>query len=140
LKTVTVQSQPDHPFTQRVTAGRHTFASDEPAAAGGEDLGPGPYELLLGALGACTSMTLLMYARRHSWDLRDVSVQLTHDRVHSRDVSAEATERIDVIRSAITLHGDLSDEQRGRLLEIASRCPVHKTLRSPIRLSEELVP
>jgi len=129
-KKVTVQYLPDYKFSQLLTAGHHSFVSDEPEEDGGEDLGPGPYELLLWALGSCTAMTLLMYARNKGWDLAEVSVHLTHDRVHAEDgAAAEAgTGKIEVIERQISVRGQLSEEQRQRLLEIAARCPVHKTL------------
>lgn len=129
-KKVTVQYLPDYTYSQLLTAGSHAFVADEPEANGGEDLGPGPYELLLWALGSCTAMTVLMYARRKGWDVAECSVHLTHDRVHAEDSSdAEGgTGRVDVIKRDISLRGKLSDEQRERLLEIAARCPVHKTI------------
>lgn len=129
-KKVTVQYLPDYKFSQLLTAGYHSFVADEPEKDGGEDLGPSPYELLLWALGSCTAMTLPMYARNKGWDLAEVSVHLTHDRVHAEDGSAAeaGTGKIEVIERQISVRGQLSDEQRQRLLEIAARCPVHKTL------------
>jgi putative redox protein len=127
---VTVQYLPDYPMAQLLTAHHHGFISDEPEALGGADLGPSPYELLLWALGACTAMTLLLYARRHGWDLADISVHLTHDRVHMEDShNAESgSARVEVIQRDISLRGNLTEEQTQRLLEIARRCPVHRTL------------
>lgn len=127
---VTVQYLPDYTYSQLLTAGRHGFVADEPEVDGGDDLGPSPYELLLWALGSCTAMTLLMYARRKGWDLAECSVHLTHDRVHAKDCEEceEETGRVEVIKREISLRGQISEEQKERLLEIAARCPVHKTI------------
>lgn len=129
-KRVTVQYLPDYTYSQLLTAGRHGFVADEPEADGGDDLGPSPYELLLWALGSCTAMTLLMYARRKGWDVAECSVHLTHDRVHAKDCEEceEETGRVEVIKREISLRGQISEEQKERLLEIAGRCPVHKTI------------
>jgi len=128
--TVTVQSLPDFASGHLLTAGPHAFVADEPPSAGGNGLGPTPYELLLWSLGACTAMTLLMYARRHEWNLAVVSVSLTHERRHADDCAAAGHDGalIDCIMSEISVRGRLSDEQRERLLEIAGRCPVQRTL------------
>ena len=138
---VTVQYLPDYTYSQLLTAGRHAAVSDEPAESGGEDLGPSPYELLLWALGSCTAMTLLIYARRHEWPLEDVSVDLTHDRVHATD--SEAAEgsgaKVEVITRNISLRGALSNEQRDRLLEVAGRCPVHRTLSAGTKIVDTIV-
>jgi len=138
---VTVQYLPDYTYSQLLTAGRHASVSDEPGESGGEDLGPSPYELLLWALGSCTAMTLIMYARRKGWPLDDVSVHLTHDRVHADDSSAaeRADSKVEVVTRGISLRGDLSDEQRERLLEIAGRCPVHKTLSSGATIVDTII-
>ena len=127
---VTVQYLPDYTYSQLLTANRHAFVSDEPEEAGGEDLGPSPYELLLWALGSCTAMTLLMYARRKGWDLAEISVHLTHDRVHAEDSQdwEGETGRVELIEREISVRGRLSEEQKERLLGIAQRCPVSKTL------------
>ena len=112
-KKVTVQYLMDYNYSQLVTTDGHSFVVDEPVNNGGNGLGPSPYEMLLGALGSCTAMTLLMYARRKGWDLTECSVHLTHDRVHAED-SADAeqgTRRLDVIKRDISLHGHLDDEQ-----------------------------
>jgi putative redox protein len=127
-------------FTQEVEAGRHRLAADEPVAAGGADAGPSPYELLLAALGACTSMTLAMYARRKQWPLEGVTVRLEHARIHAQDCAECDTKEgmLDRIEREISLTGPLSAEQRARLLEIANRCPVHRTLVSEIDIRTRL--
>lgn len=127
---------------QEIDAGAHTFYADEPADAGGDDAGPNPYELLLGALGACTSMTLLMYARRKGWPLEDVEVRLSHRRDYARDCAGceQPSALLDLIERRITLKGDLDQAQRLRLLEIAEKCPVHRTLTGTIRVLDRLEP
>ena len=128
-------------FAQLVQAGRHRLRADEPVAVGGDDSGLSPYDLLLAALGACTSMTVRMYADQKSWPLRRVGVELKHDKVHAADCAECETRegRIDRIERVLTLEGQLDDAQRQRLLEIANKCPVHRTLHSevwiPTRLS-----
>lgn len=121
-------------FTTDVAAGRHALVADEPESAGGADLGPSPYELLAAALATCTSMTLQMYARQKQWPLIEASVRVAHDRIHAEDcANCETTEgRVDRLTRTVTLTGDLDDEQRTRLLEIADRCPVHRTLTGEI--------
>ena len=126
---------------QQIDAGPHTFFADEPADAGGDDSGPDPYELLLAALGACTSMTLLLYARRKHWPLESAEVRLSHRRDYARDC-AECDQKpvqIDQIERHITLRGPLDDAQRARLLEIAQKCPVHRTLTSEINIRSRLL-
>ncbi|MFO0988824.1 MAG: OsmC family protein [Alphaproteobacteria bacterium] len=117
-------------YAQVIYDGKHRLTADEPEAEGGLDTGPSPYRLLLAALGACTSITLRMYAERKKWPLRGVAVRLRHSKSHVAD-SAGAGRRaakIDRIEREIELTGDLSAEQRQRLLEIADKCPVHQTL------------
>jgi putative redox protein len=128
-------------FAQEIRAGRHRLAGDEPISAGGTDTGPGPYDLLLAALGACTSMTVGLYARRKQWPLESVTVRLRHSKIHAADCeSCETKEgRLDRIQRDIELHGSLSDEQRARLIEIANKCPVHRTLTSEIDIRTQLV-
>jgi uncharacterized OsmC-like protein len=127
-------------FAQRVRAGAHELLADEPASAGGTDTGPNPYDLLLAALGACTSMTLGMYARRKQWPLQAVTVRLRHSRVHAEDCETCETKAglLDQIDREVELVGPLDDEQRSRLLDIASRCPVHRTLASEVRIRTRL--
>jgi putative redox protein len=123
-------------FQQEILAGRHRLLADEPASVGGTDTGPTPYGLLLAALGACTSMTVRMYADRKKWPLKNVSVSLSHDKIHAADCADCETRdgKIDEITRDIALTGDLDDEQRVRLMEIAEKCPVHRTLHSEIKI------
>jgi putative redox protein len=125
---------------QEITSGRHTFFADEPAEAGGSDSGPDPYALLLASLGACTAMTLQLYAKRKSWPLEKVEVSLTHERVYAKDCDdcASKNAMLSKIERFIHLTGSLSDEQKQRLLEIAQRCPVHRTLTSEISIIDHL--
>jgi uncharacterized OsmC-like protein len=141
MSTVVVSGDA-HGFAQEISAGRHRLAGDEPVDAGGTDTGPGPYELLLAALGSCQSMTLALYARRKGWPLQRVTVRLHHSRVHAEDCAACETRPVllDRIEVEIDLEGPLSDEQRARLLEIAGRCPVHRTLTSAIDIRSTLAP
>jgi len=123
-------------FEQEIVAGRHHLKSDEPLSSGGGDSGPSPYDLLLAALGSCTSMTVAMYARRKGWALERVTVELRHHKVHAEDC-ADCETRVgllDEIERDIRFTGVLSAEERARLLEIADKCPVHRTLTSEIRI------
>lgn len=116
-----------------------TFVIDEPASVGGEGAGPDPYTLLLAALGGCTSMTVMMYARRKEWNLERVSVKLSQQRVHAEDCHDCDTDTdgfVQRIERRVTLEGDLNEEQRKRLLEISRLCPVHKTLTSTIVIKD----
>ena len=137
--TVTVTDAGPGALDQTIRAGRHRFIADEPLGIG-DDLGPTPYDLLLAALGTCTSMTLRMYADRHDWPLEQVTVQLHHDRVHADDCrDAEADPCVvDHIDRTLTLDGPLTDVQRVRLLALAGRCPVHRTLTGEIRVATQL--
>jgi putative redox protein len=110
-----------------ITAGHHQFNADEGADLGGRDVGPSPFELLCSALGACTAITLRMYAERHNWALHRATVELQHEKIPS----ADGTSMIDHLQRTIYLEGDLIEEQRHRLLQIAERCPVSETLRHP---------
>jgi len=136
---VTVRGAADG-FVQEITAGAHHLRSDEPASAGGTDSGPTPYDLLLAALGSCTSMTVTMYARRKQWPLKRVTVRLRHSRVHAEDCAACETQdaTLTVIDRDIELDGPLGEDQRARLLAIANRCPVHLTLTSRIDIRTRL--
>ena len=121
-------------FAQEIFTGSHSLRADEPAAAGGTDTGPSPYDLLLAALGSCTSMTVAMYARRKGWPLEHVIVWLRHSKIHASDCTDCETKEglLDRIERDIHLAGPLTTEQRSRLLEIANKCPVHRTLTSEI--------
>jgi putative redox protein len=128
-------------LTQAVEVGPHRLLSDEPVALGGGDQGPDPYELLLAALGSCTSMTLVLYARRKKWPLEGVTVRLRHAKIHASDcLDCEAKEgKVDRIEREIELSGPLTAEQRTALLAIADRCPVHRSLTSEISIKTQLV-
>ena len=123
---------------QEIWAGGHTLQADEPREVGGEETGPSPYELLLGALGACTSMTLLLYARRKQWPLEHVEVRLRHNRIHAADCAACETKEgyLDAIEKEIVVAGDLSAEQVERLGEIAHKCPVNQTLLREVQITQ----
>ncbi len=124
-------------FRQDVSAGpRHHVTADEPIAYGGTDAGFSPYQLVSSGLGACTSMTIRMYARRKKWPLEHVSVDVTHDKIHATDCDhCETTAgKIDRFKRVITLEGDLDADQRRRLMEIADKCPVHRTLEGEIEI------
>src|SRR5258708_33314158 len=126
---------------QAISVGPHHLIADEPKASGGSDAGPDPYELLLSALGSCTNMTLRMYADRKKWPLKEIRVALTHSKNYVNDcVNCEQpAAKLDRIDRRITLIGELSAEHRRRLLEIANRCPVHKSLTSPLYIQTALV-
>jgi putative redox protein len=125
---------------QQATAGRHKFIADEPREVGGGDSGPDPYSLLLAALGACTSMTLQLYARRKAWPLEKVEVSLRQSHIHAKDCEECNVKegKIERIERFISLTGPLTDDQRERLLEIAQKCPVHKTLSGGVMIKDYL--
>ena len=127
-------------FRTDVRAGRHALTADEPASVGGSDLGPTPYDFLSAALATCTTMTLQMYARHKKLSLDAATVRVVHDKVHADDcVDCETSEgRIDEFRRNISLQGELTEKQRQRMLEIADRCPVHRTLHGEIKVRSEL--
>ena len=123
------------------TSSGHTWAADEPTEVGGTDIGPNPYELLLGALAACTSITVSMYAQRKGWPLEGIEVSYEHDRIHVDDCAdCEEHHRgyIDRIVSEITIRGDLDESQRKRLAQVAASCPVHKTLDKGVHLVDHV--
>ena len=128
-------------FAQEISIGQHRLTSDEPVDAGGADSGPSPYDLLLSALGSCTSMTIGMYARRKTWPLESITVRLRHSRIHAQDCAECETKEgmLDRIERDIQLTGNLTAEQRAKLLEIANKCPVHRTLISEIDIRTRML-
>ena len=135
-RRVTVQETGQSKFQQEVTAGPHRLIADEPASAGGEDSGPNPYDFLLTGLGACTSMTMRMYADRKSLPLDRVTVTLNHSKIYAKDCEECETKTgmLDQIERVIAIEGNLDAEQRSKLMEIADKCPVHRTLTSEVRI------
>jgi uncharacterized OsmC-like protein len=128
-------------FAQEIEIGQHRLKADEPVEYGGTDSGPSPYDFLLAALGTCISMTISLYARRRGWPLKDVTVSLHHSKIHAADCADCETKvgKIDRIEREIHLTGDLTSEQRSKLMEIAERCPVHQTLTSEINIQTRAV-
>jgi len=124
----------NHQLTRTVMSDSHYWLADEPTNSGGNNLGPDPYELLLAALGACTSITMRMYATRKGLPLEDIKVDLSHSRTHAKACESceEQTNLVDLISRSITITGDLDADQKQRLLEIADKCPVHRTLENTI--------
>jgi len=131
---VTVAESGSGPYSQLVHAGRHILSADESEASGGHDIGPSPYEYLLVGLGACTAMTVRSYVERHNWGLRRTSVELRHE----TKPTADGTSMIDHFHRTIHLDGDLTEEQRLRLLDVAERCPVSQTLRRSSAIDSRL--
>ena len=127
-------------FRTDIRSGRHALVADEPRSVGGSDLGPSPYDFLAAALAACTSMTLQMYARHKKLPLESATVSVVHDKVHAEDCEdcESGAGKIDEFRRSIALVGELTDEQRARMLEIADRCPVHRTLHGEIKVRSAL--
>ncbi len=128
-------------FLQNIAVGpKHKFKADEPASYGGTDLGPSPYDLVSAGLAACTSMTVRMYARRKGWPLEDIAVDVEHGKIHATDCQdCEASNgKIDEFRRTVRLTGDLTDDQRAKLMEIADKCPVHRTLESEVKVRTTL--
>jgi putative redox protein len=145
----TEQTEPGHVivhgtaagFVQEIEIGSHELYADEPASYGGTDSGPSPYDLLLAALGSCTSMTIGFYARKRSWPLENITVSLRHSRIHAADCEECETKegKIDRIELDIQLTGSLTDEQRAKLMEMADKCPVHQTLTSEINIKTRAI-
>jgi len=127
-------------FAQEIAIDQHRLRADEPLSVGGTDTGPTPYDLLLAALGSCTSITVAMYARRKNWPLDAVTVRLSHSKVHAADCAEAETKvgMLDHVHRDVEFSGPLSEEQRARLLDIASKCPVHRTLESEIVIETHL--
>jgi len=129
-------------YVQSVLVGPHLLQGDEPVSVGGSDVGPNPYELLLAALGTCTSITVRMYADRKQWPLESVHIELSYARVHADDCTTcdKELKLVDGIEMELSFFGELSESQRQRLMEIANKCPVHRTLESPIPIRARLAP
>ena len=127
-------------YTTEIMVRQHHLTADEPEKVGGKDYGPGPYELISAGLGACTAMTIQMYARRKGWTVDEVQVHLDHQKDYAKDMEEadEKPTKIDHFERVVILKGDLTDEQRTRLLQIADRCPVHRTLHETVRVSTVL--
>jgi uncharacterized OsmC-like protein len=123
-------------FKQEIVAGRHRLLADEPTSAGGSDAGPDPYDFLLTSLGVCTSMTVGLYARRKNLPLETIKVLLWHSRIHAKDCEECETKEgmLDKFDVEVELTGSLSEEQHAKLMELASKCPVHRTLTSEIKI------
>jgi putative redox protein len=135
-RVVVVRETRNGKFQQTVSIGLHRMLADEPVAAGGEDTGPGPYDFVLAGLGACTSMTMRLYADRKSLPLERTTVTLKHSKIYAQDCADCETRQgmLDQIERVIAMEGNLDAEQRKRLLEIADKCPVHRTLTSEIHI------
>lgn len=129
-------------YVQNISIGSHRLLADEPTDAGGTNAGPNPYELVMAALGACTSMTVRMYAERRQWPLEKVHVQLTFSRIHAIDCDDGNHEKgmVSRIEREIAFVGDLSEIQRERLMHVANNCPVHRALAPTIEISSTLKP
>src|SRR5947208_3541513 len=128
-------------FAQEIEIGSHELFADEPVSYGGTDTGASPYDLILAALGSCTSMTIGLYARKRKLPLENITVSLRHSKIHARDCEECETEdgKIDRIDMEIHLDGTLTDEQRAKLMEVAGKCPVHQTLTSEINIKTRAV-
>lgn len=136
VSTVVVQETGEGPFPQHIRIGDHELRVDEPEHHGGTNTGPSPYDLLLAALGSCTSMTLRLYADRKGWPLEKITIVLRHRKIHAQDCADCETKlgKLDEVEREITLEGQLTDEQRQRLLEMADRCPVHRSMESEVKV------
>jgi len=133
-------SERDHKFMLNVHSDSHKWVADEPTKVGGKDAGPDPYEHLLAAVGSCSAMTVRMYAERKKWPLEDVTINLKHSRSHQSDCEGceDTPKQLDKIEREIAFVGDLSDDQRQRLMEIADKCPVHRTLTGTLEITSRL--
>ena len=137
---VIVEDRNIGPFAETVRVGTHVLAADEPVSSGGTNTGPSPYDYLLAGLGACTAMTIRMYAERKKWPLENAHVTLRHAKIHAEDCAdcETKTGMLDRIERIIRLDGPLDPEQKARLMEIADKCPVHRTLTSEIRIETRM--
>ncbi len=141
-KIVHVYLPKDEPFRTSLTAGDHHIIADEPAnVEGGQNLGPDPYDLLLMSLGACTVMTMKMYAQRKNWELDNIYIELRHHKNHVEDCANcdQPNAKIDFIEKEIIIKGELTDEQREKLLDISKKCPVHRTLLNETRIESTMI-
>src|SRR5215831_19970693 len=138
-RNVSVSSGPLK-YAQAVSVGSHVFQADEPVDVGGGDTGPDPHELLMASLGACASITAQMYAKRKQWNLQSVHIDVAHERAHAADNAASGATigMVDQFEMQISFAGDLSEDQRDRLFEIANRCPVHRMLTSGVKIQSRL--
>lgn len=138
----TVTADLTHGMAVRISTEHHTWAADEPIQVGGTDLGPNPYELLLGALGACTAITIRIYCDRKGWPLESVSARFTHDKIHAEDCEHcedEATGYLDHVSAEIFIDGEFDEDAKDRLRQVAVQCPVHKTLAKGIHFTDDVV-
>lgn len=140
-KKVAASLDHEEGFTTRLKLGNHSALADEPVSFGGKDFGPDPYAYVAGGLAACKVMTVQMYAKRKKWDLQNVTVHINHSREHrvDADLAGEESPKIDTFTCEISFAGNLSEEQRSRLLEISDRCPVHRTLTRDIQIISQLI-
>lgn len=139
-KIVHIHLPAEDKFTTTLNAGSHQLAADEPESAGGKNKGPDPYDYLLMSLGSCTVMTIKMYARRKEWPLGNLYMELRHHKQHIEDCKNcdNPGSKIDTIEKEIVVEGDLTDEQLDKILEIADKCPVHRTLSSDISIDSSI--
>ena len=120
----------EYKYTTKIQFNKHHLIADEPESIGGDDFGPSPYELLISALGACTTMTLKMYAKRKKWNLREVFVYVSHEKTEPHNGDADSKLKPDLFKLKFRFVGELNEEQKERLLEIAGKCPIHRSLKS----------
>lgn len=136
----TIEASWERGFQVTIRSNGHELLADEPAAVGGDDAGPTPYDLLLGSLAACTCMTVAMYCQRKGWALDGISVRYTHTRVHAKDCEDcdDPDHRIDQVHSSVSIDGDFDESQAKRLKQVAARCPVHKTLEAGVQIHDDV--
>lgn len=140
-KIIHVHLPENEPFKTTLTAGKHEIIADEPTSVpGGKNQGPDPYDLLLMSLGTCTAMTMKMYSERKKWPVQDIYIELRHNQNHAKDCKdcESPSSKIDFIEKEIIIKGDLTNEQKERMLEISKKCPVHRTLLSDIEINSSL--
>ena len=139
-KQVVASLDKEAAFTTEMKVGRHRLTADEPEDFGGNDFGPSPYALVSAGLAACTAMTLQLYAKRKEWDLQNVEIHISHGKDHAMDSEQceEQGAKIDVFHREVKLRGNLNEDQRAKFLEIADKCPVHRTLHGRIEVRTKL--